>query len=292
MVNILGTGKTKEIISTILLLLVLLFLGLYSPQVIGFFAQGFDTQAILDQFGLYADFLVGGAMGIFLSLILQNLVTLRDKQYGDSIFFASQGMFPSIGFFNRFGSFQLFHLSVIIFGFLGLVSSTVRNQAFTEFAQLGQQFTEAASIIFSTLMIPIAENLSWHAILLVVVIFWGLWARTANLGETNFQVITWFIWFIGGALLGVANHLLRYSASDSSLVTVGVFWGIGGLLTVMTGSFIPFWIMHVMNNLFFDLKRLLGGSDAFLTTAIIILVIITILYFVIYRKKLGGDPNR
>ena len=58
----------------------------------------------------------------------------------------------------------------------------------------------------------------------------------------------------------------------------------GGLLTALTGSFIPFWVMHLTNNLFMDLKRFTSNELVFVYIGVTIIIFIG-LYFLIYRSK-------
>ena len=82
----------------------------------------------------------------------------------------------------------------------------------------------------------------------------------------------------------MTNHILRYGISDFNLVYVFLFWTIGGLITVITGSFIPFWVMHINNNLFIDLKTYFT-SDAVTTWAAIAIIVLIILFVILYARK-------
>ena len=87
-------------------------------------------------------------------------------------------------------------------------------------------------------------------------------------------------------MFGIVNHLIRYGDSQIALTTVAVFWGLGSLLTLISGSVIPFLIMHDTNNFFFKLK-VLFSSDIILYSTIFILIILSIawIYLFLIRKK-------
>ena len=89
-------------------------------------------------------------------------------------------------------------------------------------------------------------------------------------------------------LFGIGNHLLRYRGSEIALMTVAGFWFIGGFITAITGSFIPFWIMHVVNNGAYDLSRFMSNENIIIYFIFFIAALI-ILYTIIYRDRLLGE---
>jgi len=143
--------------------------------------------------------------------------------------------------------------------------------------------------MFSGALIPASENLGAGFFLALLISSLRYLARKNNWTKGNFQVITYVLAFFLTGLYGVANHTLRYLGSDVALTVVFIFWGIGGLITVMVGNFIPFWVMHISNNFFFDVKRLFD-SDLARGGIILTLVLLTSLYVWLYiirkRKKI------
>jgi len=274
--------NTKRIIHFLLLALVVGFITFLIPQSIGLGAGGFDTQAVLQQFGFYQ---VGGIFLVLLviAFIINLVIKKGDERYGSSVAFADQGEIPHVPWFKKFSSLQLFLLSTIIFGIIFLGISTVRQTSFIGYKSLEQQFTPTAELMFSSLLIPGSENLGMAIVLAILLIGLGFWARKTNMGKTNFIILAYFAAFIGG-LYWVINHLLRYGGQDYNIGVVFIFGFTMALLTMITGSFIPAFVMHMTNNLFFDMASLFSRDNVII---IVIggLILLSVLYFIIYRKR-------
>jgi uncharacterized BrkB/YihY/UPF0761 family membrane protein len=82
----------------------------------------------------------------------------------------------------------------------------------------------------------------------------------------------------------MANHLLRYGAQEHQLGVVFLFGFVMALLTMITGSFIPAYVMHVTNNLFFDMAKLFS-RDNVVIGVLVTLIILSVMYFIVYRKR-------
>lgn len=279
--------KKKSFIEVLTLIAVLVIIGFVIPAGIGFVAKGFDTQQVINQFVIYGLFAAFGIIMIITGLAIEWANKRGDKKYGESYLFASPGKKPASPFFKRFTNGQLFHLSIIILGFLGLIISRFRQTSFTAFPVIEQQFTETGSILFTTFLVPVAENLYFTGILVLALVGIGAIARRNSWSYSDFLGVSTLILFVLGGLVQVAYHSLRYSGSDISLMVVFFFWGIGALMTLFTGSFIPFWVLHVVNNLIYDLRRFISADS---TSIIIgaILVVIAILYPIIWRGRTLG----
>lgn len=284
-------SKGRQVVSILLLLGIVILIGNSLTLLVGFVAGGFDTDVILQEFSIYQDILLGGAILVAIAFFIEFFITKYDDRYGSSVFFSAIGKFPSNSFFKRFSGTQITWISIFVFGIIGLITSQTQQTSFIGFAQLGQQFTEVSSILFSGLLVPVAENLQWLGFLAMIVVLFRIAARYFQISKEDFKLWTMVIMIVGGGLLGLSNHMLRYGSSDFNLLIVFIVWAIGGALTFFTGSFTPFWVYHIMNNLFFDLKRFLS-SDATMTIAIVVFAIIGIMYFVVYGKNWAGDSIR
>ena len=95
--------------------------------------------------------------------------------------------------------------------------------------------------------------------------------------------------FVGG-LYWVINHLLRYQGSDVTITTVFFFGLIMALITILTGSFIPAWIMHISNNFFIDVQRFYSSDTVFIYS-IIFLILMVVTYGFIYRGRWFGGKR-
>lgn len=276
--------ENKELVGLLSLGLILLLLGVYSSSIVGFLAKGFDTQAVINQFNIYTILALAGLIGILLAWGIERVIKQGDSKYGSSVLFSSQGEIPALSFFKRFTGLQIFVLSLIVSFIIGLFSINIRNQSFTGVTFIQQQFTETASVIFTGFLVPIAENLAFAAILALAIVGLRAIARNKNWTSGNFKGLVYLFIPILGGLVGIANHLLRYSTSDLSLTTIFMFWFLGAFITILIGSFIPFWVIHLTNNLLVDLKRFFSNDTIFLT--IIFILIGLILIYVLFLRKI------
>jgi hypothetical protein len=280
--------KTKVILRNVLLAIVLAAIMILVPQLIGFGKSAFLDQALLNQFQFYIN--VGIVYLVVTILIFGLLMFLghikeKWKEYQFAVPFASQGEFPSISFFKRFSNFQIFLFSLIVFAILGLTNFLTSQISFIGVGKLiAQQFTATDNIVYSSALIPASENLG--AILVIALCILGLILLAIkykwNSGTIRAFAFTLIPIIVG--IYGLTNHILRYGISDFNLVYVFLFWTIGGLITVITGSFIPFWVMHINNNLFIDLKTYFT-SDAVTTWAAIAIIVLIILFVILYARK-------
>ena len=281
--------KNKQILRVTILSAIFLIIVIQFTQTIGLISKGFDSQEVLTQYFFYA----APAIGYIVALLLLFFVALRitkDDKYGNSQSFASQGEFPAIPFWKRFTTIQLAFIWLILFGIAGLFSVITKQQTFTGLALLPQQFSPLSSTVFSAALVVISENMGAYLTIAFLHFLLRYVAIKINLGRANYAIIAYIFFPIVVGLVGLGNHLLRYSGSDTALLVVFLFWYIGGLITVAIGSAIPFIFMHVSNNVFIDLARFFD-SDTVITGAIITIVAFIIIYSLIYRKRLLGKPG-
>jgi hypothetical protein len=274
--------KMKSALHFFLMVLVIGIMTFLVPQSIGLGAGGFSSALVLQQFGFY---LVGGIFLLLLiaAFIIEFIVQKGDERYGNSIAFSSQGEVPHVPFFKRLNSFQLFLLSTLVFGIFFLIATTVRQTSFIGFQTLEQQFTPTAELLFSTFLVAGSENLGMALVLAACLIGLRIYARKHNMNKANFIVLSYLIVLVG-ATYWVINHLLRYSGQDYNILVVFIFGFIMGLLTMITGSFIPAFVMHATNNLFYDMQTMFS-RDNVVIFVVIGLVSLAIIYFLLYRKR-------
>lgn len=274
----------KKILREFMLLMFVCFIAFLLSQTIGLAFSGFESAHVLQQFSFYVVGIVG-AFIIAIGVVLQIIITKRDNIYGSSTLFNSPGETPSIPipFFKR--TFLLFLFFLIFFLILGVFFLRTQQTAFTGFIiPLEQQFTPTQSILFTATLIPGSENLMFAALLLIAFLVISFYARKYNWDKGVFIIITWFSLTILGTIYGIANHLLRYSGSDIDIFRVAGFWFLGSILTLSTGSFIPFWVAHIVNNLIFDLKEYLS-SDIITIWVIGIIILLSVLFLYLVFKK-------
>ena len=274
------SDKAKRLINTLVLSAFLILVMISAPQTVGLAAKGFDTTETLQQFFFYSASGIAFLIGILILFTIEFIIVKDDSTYGNSLAFNSPT--ESLALIKTKKFLTLFLGSIVVFGLLGLFAVFTRQNTFTGIGVLEQQFTPVSSLIFTSLLIPASENLG--AAFIIAFAFFGLrWiARKRNLSRGNFVGFVYLIPLLVG-FYGVANHLLRYGASEISLLGVFMFWTIGGVITIMTYSFIPFWVMHISNNLFFDLQRFYANEAILIWTGAAI-VIVSILFILTLRK--------
>jgi len=280
----------KRILRYVVLSAMLLFIMALLSQTIGLSAGGFDSDEILTQFFFYIGPGIAFLLGILLLFVAGIIITKDDVKYGyDSLAFADQGEKPAFSLFKDFTSLQILILSIIFFSILGILTFSIKQESFTGLRMLEQQFTIVGSVLFSSTLIPISENLG--ASFLIALSLFGLrfYARKKNLSSANFTGFAYFIILLVG-IYGVANHSLRYSGSDIALWTVFLFWAFGAVMTLITGSFIPFLVMHATNNLFIDLGRFFSNENLFIYFGIYVFILIVI-YALLYKGRYFGSTK-
>ena len=290
-------SRFKQIAKLSLVLSLVIIIVFLSTNMIGLAKGGFESSEILS---LQTFYLIGGifAFGLFLLAIYSIFIQKGDEKYGNSIGFVSLGRKPHVSFFKRFTHFQIFLLSLILFLILGLLNFALIDKIpFLQKSYTGvgflesQQFTPTDSIIYSTLLIPGAENLGGALLFALVLVVLGIIARKRKMDFRDYKTLAIFVpaFLLGG--FGVANHLLRYFGQEVSLIIVFMFWTIGGFLTALTGSFIPFFVLHLVNNFYFDISRFLSSDTVFLLI-IIFIILLSFLYIIIYKDRPFGRKKK
>ena len=151
-----------------------------------------------------------------------------------------------------------------------------------------QQFTTVDSILYNFTLIPAAENFGAAFFWGLVMLGWRHFCRKKNINKWSFVIVAILLSVLVFGTYGIINHMMRYGTSDIAKVNVIMFWSLGGLITVLTGSFIPFWVMHGNNNLFYDLAVKNFANDAVRNWAIGVVIVFIIIFILLYvrRKKI------
>lgn len=278
----------NSIIRTLLLGAFLILFMVAGSQTIGLSRKGFDfnvTNLALSRFFFYIAPAISYLIGIIILFIVELIITKGDSSYGNSLAFNSPGESPSLEVDLFKGGFKVFLFSLILFSALGLYGA-INHQTFTGVGTLENQFSPTDELLYSSLLIPAAENLG-SAFIIAFLIFGIRWlARKNEWDSGSFKILAWVSIPFVTAVYGVLNHLLRYSSSDVALMSVFIFWFVGGLLTITTGSFYSFWVLHICNNLFFSLGGLFASDNIIIGTVVVeIMLIALFLYLFVFRRK-------
>lgn len=279
--------KIPKIVGFLLFLSILFLLAYLIPYTQVFAKAGLLDPDISQQIGIYSDlmfFILGVAI-----LWLFNFFWKAGHKYGKNMGFYNKDE----TFFRRFTYPQIFLLSTIVFGIVFMLSSFTRllGKGIFGLRVLPQQFSPIDSLTLSSLQIPIAENLMLAFSIGIIIITLKLIAVRIDMSKENYNILKFLFVIIGSSVLGFIWHQTVYGSSEIAGFVVAIFWGLGGLLCIITGSFILYWIMHLMNNFFIDFSRLFS-SDVVLFSTISVFVVLGILYFIVYRKRLFGVKVR
>jgi hypothetical protein len=283
------TGKGKRVLR--FLILIAIFGAIYwFANAFGLAKSGFTDSAVLSTYNFY----LNSAFAFLLTLIplffIELIITYKDSTYGNGIGFTDQGEYPSLKFFKKFSTFQLFLLSMIVFLIIGLLvfKGSSKQIIFGDINPLPkEQFTAVGSVIWGNLIVPLSENLGLAVYLALLLTVLRVVAKKYNMSQGNFVTLVYMLGIIGSGLYGLFVHLMHYGGQESSLFVVIVFWMIMGTLTLITGSFIPAWNMHGDNNLLGDLASFVTSKDLifYVMIGIVILLIGLYLWLYVFRKN-------
>lgn len=282
--------KENNILKALIFSAILLGLVILAPTTLALFGGGFDDPNVREQFQFYEIVAISSLVAIWILFLIETIIKKGDDKYGNNTGFMSIGEKPAFGFFKRFTTFQLLLLSLILFFIVGLLNVTFIGSQ-TTYTGIGllekAQFTEGQNVSYNSLLIPISENLL--AGFVIMLSFLGLrsLARKFKMNPLLFMILALLLipLIIGG--FGVLWHSTVYASSEIALEKVFVFWTIGGVLTVSSGVFVIFWMMHLINNLFYDLS-IIFSSDFVVLYSLLTMGILIGLYVVLYRGRLFG----
>jgi hypothetical protein len=194
-------------------------------------------------------------------------------------------------FFRRFTLLQITLLSFIIFGLLGFVFFATEQESFTGIGTLAQQFTPTDNLIFNSFLVWIAENLEAGAVIAIVIFGMRRLAEWRKWDSQTWFWLTLFIVFLALFIFGMANHMLRYQDQEINILKSGIFWGVGGLLTFITGFFMVFGAMHFNNNFFIEVQEVFSSETGTAVFAFIIIALIAVYAWAYRGRWLGAKKN-
>lgn len=261
--------------------IIVLAIYILVPLLIGFGKGAFTSDAAFKQFLFY---IIAGIAGIVILIFIFTYTKLAKlTEFGDGVSFASQGEAPSLKFFKGVSNIKFFLISAILFPIAGLVNFFTSQTLFTgvPFGVVKQQYTVADNLIYTNALVPIAENLLALSVMMLIILGLKILFKKLNASKNTFTAIVWLPVSLLMGAYGVIVHQLVYAGSEANLFFVFVFWTIGALITILTGNFIPFWIMHLSNNLFISMKQFFSSEAVglWVGAVIVLLIFITIAIF-------------
>lgn len=295
----LSSEDFKKFGRIMLLLAILYFIIFLTSNFLGLSATGFQSSEIL---GIQTFYVIFGVIGFIILCSAGYSIFIKDKdnEYGNSVGFDSLGETPHWKALKRFTLPQISLLTFILVTGLYLGLSIVSGTTQTTYTGVPslttsqQQFTPLQNTVYGLLIGPGSENLGAAALIAIIMVGLGFFARKFKWDKPLYLMILVILLFFLVGLYGVGDHQLRYAGQELSLWVVFFFWGIGGMITGLTGCFIIFWIIHEINNGFYELNFLFPNINEDTVRLIVfgIIVLSTVLYFVVYWGRLLGDKNR
>lgn len=115
-------------------------------------------------------------------------------------------------------------------------------------------------------------------------------AFVPNLNTKSKQLIGLAILSFSILIIGLSLHTARYGGSDIATSAVFRFWLIGGVLTAISGSMIPFRVLHWVNNLIVATAAYLSSDIALTIIQAIVLSAVGVLVIIILNKSKSPSP--
>lgn len=279
-------GRNERLAKGILQMLLILSFMLFVSLFIGFGKQGFNVSSVLQQFFFYNPLAIVSAVIILLALVFERLVNKDDHKYGEGIGFYPDGdaPFPKTKIFNN--PFRLILGCLIIFSILGLMAG-ITQQTYFGIGNLQQAFTKFDNAIYNLSQVVPSENLGVAALLAVVLVVLRIYARKNNLTPQNFTGLAWILGLSAFVAYGYVNHLLRYSTQDVAIMSVIFIWLLGGIITMASGSFLPFAILHAVNNTFYSISTDFSRDVSVLNIQIFVAALIAVYVYKYVVKSKG-----
>lgn len=277
----------RQIVGALILTAVVIAIGVIIPLTIGL-GTG-ELRNIQDKIDFYNRFYP--VLFVIWGVLLTFMLIKKRNVYGSGIGFFNIGEKPASKFFSRFTGFQLTLLSTIFFSIIFLTTNILKNGGLTKLAVLPQQaFSKTQSLLFSSALIPVPENLLLLAVTSLFMLVLTLICIKYKVKASEYFIYLYVGLFIIGGIFGVVWHNTAYPSDDSKIV-IFFFWGLGAVINVATGFFVVFWIIHILNNFFIDFTRLYS-SDTLLVLMVIVIVSLIALYVALYRKNLLGEGRK
>jgi hypothetical protein len=283
--------KLPNVVSALILIALMVLIGYVVPITLVLSNSEISNPEYSFSLNLFQGILFAGIFGIMVLYFARYLIK-KDDKYGNSFGFFNIGEKPALSIFSRFTPLQLTILFGILFSVIFLSANLLSLKGFTSAKVLPQQFSPGESLVFSTLLIPTAEeSLSMFvtALLVLALVVIAIKNKMPS-GEFN----TFYFGLIPAIMGAIAVfwHLSAYQGSDISLIIVFMFWAVKTLLVLVTGFFVVGWLFHTFNNFFIDFSRLAISSDTVLWTIIGIIVVLVGLYALLYGGRIFGSSKK
>jgi hypothetical protein len=166
-------------------------------------------------------------------------------------------------------------VSILLFGIFGIF--LVANPQIAVAGIPEQQITTISEVSFGALIPAITEN---GSLLFIFMFLMGISAYVSSKskwGKTGFFIFGFFICILMG-IIWMGFHLIVYGNSDANLFSTFLFGFLGSLITLLTGTWIPWTIWHIMNNAFLILRKMISLKEDIYAITIISLILLLVIW--------------
>jgi len=178
---------------------------------------------------------------------------------------------------------RIFLFSLIVFSILGLFSATT-GSFFSGIPQTQFQVTPTSETILASEPASTGENGVFVFIIMSILLgFLQYGLKKIIPDNKTLRVIVFFTLalLIITPIVGVSwmgYHSLRYGNDEAKLFATFVFGTMGAFITVLFGSFIPFYVWHFTNNSFLKISTLISSNEQIAIWTIILISVILFLW--------------
>ena len=268
--------------SEIVLISILASLMILILPLLALFAGG-DTSQYLIQTITY---LAIGAVSLLMIYIMKNEeIRTKGRSYVTTYIYdpekgVLQKLFPKL-------SFGLFvSVLVIVFTIAGFYS-VYANTFFFSPPTYKFQISPAGDVFLQAEPAAMSESLLFLLILSIAVSAIKYFAGQQRLGRGVVPVLIYLVAPIITTAFVFAYHLARYGADEKGLFFVLLLGFIGSLMTLLSGSFIPWYLWHFSNNLFIGLNKYMSNEALPAIAFIVLLLEVLLLVVVPIYLRLG-----
>ncbi len=191
---------------------------------------------------------------------------------------------PEKGIFNMFAivrnPIKLALFSIVIFGLFG-IASVITNTFFIKTP--GFQITEIAAVGLN--MEPAASSETLLFFGAIMPIFYGISKAISKKNKLMLVSLMIIFIIINGVVLWPLYHRARYGSDEEELLGVMFFGLSSSIITATTGSIIPTWIWHLINNGLHEAKSLFSSEPVAIAWGIIWLILAIIITIVLFTWK-------
>ena len=275
-------NQKAELIELLWIIIIGVIMSLLLPIVFGFAFGGFELGEFFEKFRTYVGI---GLAGFLLLIGLKGLEIVTKGRGADCITHDPDSDYAVLGKLSFVRNrWKLLLISIILFSFLGMFSA-ISNTFYTGVPQIvAQQVSPVARLYYS------AEPPAWTETILAIAVaslILTLFKRFVYKNKEMPVFMSFIVVMMTTTLFWFGLHQLAYGGQEIALMSVLFFGMVGGFLTTATGSFIPWYIWHFFNNLYYALNKTYSNELIIVWTIIFNIVFLAITFMILLKKK-GG----